>query len=77
MFYPDTYTHRNNPDSGVGSRATRHARIVVAVGALLALSACTGGVGGISLPDDPALGGSCTGFAGMTVPNCDFSRPPG
>ena len=53
-------------------------RLASAIALLLAVAACT------VTPDSPrvaslsakAVGTTCTGFAGMQVPNCDFSRPP-
>ena len=53
-------------------------RLVSAFVLLVAVSACT-------VAADPpqnaslsatAVGTTCTGFAGMPVPDCDFSRPP-
>ena len=75
MFDRETSASRNSPYPNVASRAARCLRAAALAGALLAVSACSGGFGGVTLPDD-APGGSCTGVAGMTVPNCDFSRPP-
>jgi hypothetical protein len=53
-------------------------RVVSAFVLLVAVSACT------VAADQPrtaslsatAVGTTCTGFAGMPVPNCDFSEPP-
>ena len=56
--------------STLTGRAVRYARVAGMVGLLLAATACT-------VPDPPSEpGGSCQGFAGMQVPNCDFNSPP-
>jgi hypothetical protein len=47
-------------------------RLAAIIGPLLVLTGC----GAASYPPaDPVGGGSCTGFAGMPVPDCDFSHP--
>lgn len=50
----------------------------IAPALFLALSACTVAA---ALPQNASLSTTavaetCTGFAGIAVPNCDFSRPP-
>ena len=56
--------------STVTAQTVRCIRVAVMIGLLLAVTACT------TADPAPDPGGSCRGFAGMQVPNCDFSTPP-
>ena len=54
-------------------------RLASAIALLVAVAACTVAPDAVNRSASLSPSGastSCTGFAGMSVPNCDFSRPP-
>ena len=63
----------STPCTAVGSHTARHAGAAAMIGLLLALAACA--TSPQTAGDAYVPGESCRGFAGMEVPNCDFSTP--